>query len=84
MIHELDLYPKFSYKELFPKSLINEYYGTNLAFSNGDVSVVFRMFILWSNFLKLIIIDIIDTYIGLETTSVYSIVLLFILISSIT
>lgn len=36
---ELDLYPKILLEESFPRSLVAKYYGTNVAVSNGDVSI---------------------------------------------
>ncbi|PKC58569.1 cytochrome P450, partial [Rhizophagus irregularis] len=37
------LYPKALLKESFPKSLLTQYYGVNLVFSNGDVSRIYRI-----------------------------------------
>ncbi|CAB4414962.1 unnamed protein product [Rhizophagus irregularis] len=36
ILTKTDLYPKALLKESFPKSLLTQYYGVNLVFSNGD------------------------------------------------
>jgi hypothetical protein len=36
----LDLYPKSLLEQTFPRSLIAKYYGKNVVFSNGEVSIV--------------------------------------------
>ena len=35
--NELDLYPKALFEDLFPGSIMSQYYDVNLAFSNGEV-----------------------------------------------
>ncbi|RIA87169.1 cytochrome P450 [Glomus cerebriforme] len=37
IIMKTDVYPKASLEEIFPGSLLAQYYGTNMVFSNGDV-----------------------------------------------
>jgi hypothetical protein len=40
IFYELDLYPKSLLEDAFPKSLVTKYYGRNVVFSNGEVSIV--------------------------------------------
>ena len=38
------MYPKALFEDLFPGSIMSQYYGVNLAFSNGEV-IIFIVFI---------------------------------------
>ncbi|GBB91360.1 hypothetical protein RclHR1_01860014 [Rhizophagus clarus] len=43
IVTKTDLYPKSLLEELFPRSLVAKYYGTNVVISNGDVSLEARV-----------------------------------------